>query len=50
MAIYSIFKIYILMEYLLINVCIILLGIVEDTKMGAVDTTCPRSWFAPFIH
>lgn len=41
MAIYSTFKIYILMEYLLINVHIILLGIVEDTKMGAVDTNLP---------
>lgn len=37
-AIYITFKIYI-DAYLLINVRIILLGTVEDTKMGVVDTT-----------
>lgn len=42
MDIYSSFKIlYILKEYLLINVCIVLLGIVEDTKMGTTDTDLP---------
>lgn len=40
-AIYITFKIYILMQYLLINVRIIVLGTVEDTKMGVVDTNLP---------
>lgn len=41
--IYSSFKkVYLLKKYLfLINVCIVLLGIMEDTKMGATDPDLP---------
>lgn len=43
MYIYSSFKkVYLLKKYLfLINVCIVLLGIMEDTKMGATDPDLP---------